>query len=157
MSEHENIRELLALAAAGALTPSEERRVAEHVRTCPHCTNQLEIWQSIAADLFRLAPPQPSSRLVETTLALAGPKLAEQAEHAWNRRVLIGVVAFAWLLMGMSWPLFQFVSGKFGTLLGLQFGHPWMGFAAFNALTWVAGAVAAVMVVVGQSRDRSVA
>jgi hypothetical protein len=104
-----------------------------------------------------LPSPQPSPRLVETTLALAGPKLAEQAEHAWNRRLLIGVVAFAWVLMAMTWPLFHFVSGKFGTLLGVQFGHPWIGFAAFNGLTWVAGAVAAVMLVVGQSRERSVA
>jgi cation transport ATPase len=157
MSEHDKIRELLALAAAGTLTTAEEKQIAEHVRSCIACSNELEAWRLIAADLCRLPTPQPSSRLVQATLARAEAKLAEQAEHDWNRRVMIFVVAFAWLLTVASWPVFHFVSGDFGSLLGPQFGRTWISFAAFTALTWLAGGVAAVMLAVRQRRERRLA
>src|SRR4029077_18520499 len=147
MREHDKIRELLALAAADALTSAEENQVGEHVRSCIACSNELEAWQPIASELRRLPTPQPSSWLVQATLARAQAKLAKQAEHDWNRRVMIALVAFAWLLTIASWPLFHFVSERFGSLLepqfsptqfGLtQFSQTWISFAAFTALGWL--------------------
>jgi len=172
MSEHDKIRELLALAAAGALTSAEEKQVAEHVRSCIACSNELEAWRPIASELRRLPTPQPSSWLVQATLARAQAKLTEQAEHDWNRRVMIVVVAFAWLLTIASWPVFHFVSGRFGSLLEprfshTQFGqtlfshtlfsHTWISFAGFTALGWLAGGVAAVMLAVRQRGERRLA
>lgn len=157
MSEHDKVRELLALAAAGALTDAEERRVAEHVRSCVSCSNELGAWRPIASELRRLPTPQPSPWLVQATLARAEAKLAEQAEHDWNRRGMIAVVAFAWLLTIASWPVFEFVRGRFGSLLELQFSHPWISFAAFTALGWFAGGVAAVMLAIRQRGERRLA
>jgi hypothetical protein len=157
MSEHDKIRELLALAAADALTSAEEKQVAEHVRSCIACSNELGAWRPIASELRRLPTPQPSSWLVQATLARAEAKLAEQAEHDWNRRVMIVVVAFAWLLTIASWPVFRVVSGRFGSLLEPQFSHTWIGFAAFTALGWLAGGVAAVMLAIRQRGERRLA
>lgn len=157
MNEHEKIRELLALAAAGALTTAEDKQVAEHVRSCVACSNELESWRSIATEICRLPTPQPSSRLVQATIARAEAKLAEQAEHDWNRRVMIFVLAFAWVLTVASWPVFQFISGGFSSLLGAQFGHTWINFAAFTGLAWVGGGMAAVMLAVRQRRERRLA
>jgi hypothetical protein len=172
MNEHDKIRELLALAAADALTSAEEKQVAEHVRSCVSCSNELEAWRPIASELRRLPTPQPSSWLVQATLARAQAKLTEQAEHDWNRRVMIVVVAFAWLLTIASWPVFHVVSGRFGSLLEPQFGHTqfshtqfgqtWfshtsISFAAFIALGWLAGGVAAVMLAVRQRGERRLA
>ena len=162
MSEHDKVRELLALAAAGALAAAEERQVAEHVRSCVSCSNELDAWQPVASELRRLPTPQPSSWLVQATLARAAAKLTEQAEHDWNRRVMIFVVAFAWLLTIASWPAFHFVSGRCGSLLGPQFGHTlfsqaWISFAAFTALGWLAGGVAAVMLAIQQRSERRLA
>jgi predicted anti-sigma-YlaC factor YlaD len=157
MSEHDRIRELLPLAAAGALTNAEEKQVAEHVRSCVSCSNELDAWGPIASELRRLPTPQPSSWLVQSTLARAEAKLTEQAEHDWNRRVMIVVVALAWLLTIASWPVFHFVSERFGSLLGPQFSHPWISFAAFTALGWLAGGVAAVMLAVRQRGERRLA
>ena len=154
MSEHEKIRELLALAGAGVLTAAEEKQVVEHVRSCVSCANELETWRSIATDLCRLPTPQPSSRLVAATMARAEMKLAEQAEHDWNRRVMIFVVAFAWLLTVASWPVFHFVSGHFGSLLGPQLGRTWISFTAFNALGWIAGGMAVAMLALRQRSER---
>ena len=157
MSEHDKIRELLALAAADALTSAEEKQVAEHVRSCIACSDELEAWQPIASELGRLPTPQPSSWLVQATLARAQAKLIEQAEHDWNRRVIIFVVSFAWLLTIASWPAFHFVSGRFGSSLELQFSYAWIGFAAFTALAWLAGGVAAVMLGIRQRGERRLA
>ena len=162
MSEHDKIRELLALAAADALTSAEEKQVAEHVQSCIACSNELGAWRPIASELRRLPTPQPSSWLVQATLARAEAKLTEQAEHDWNRRVMIVVVAFAWLLTIASWPAFHFVSGRFGSLLEPQFSHTqfsniWISLAAFTALGWLAGGVAAMMLAVRQRGERGVA
>jgi hypothetical protein len=157
MSEHEKIRELLALAAADALTSAEEKQVAEHVGSCVSCSKELDAWRPLASELRRLPTPQPSSRLVQATLARAEAKLTEQAEHDWNRRVMIFVVAFAWLLTIASWPAFHFVSGRFESLLGTQFSPTWISFTAFTALGWLAGGVAAVMLAVRQRGDRRLA
>lgn len=157
MSGHNNIRKLLALAAAGALTTAEEKHVAEHVRSCIDCSNQLGAWQSIANELCQLPPPQAPSRLVESTLAQVQAKLAEQAEHDWNRRVMTAAVAFGWLLVVASWPVYHLVSREFGGLLGLQSGRTWVNFAAFTALAWLAGGVAAVILAVGQRRETRLA
>jgi len=164
MSEHDKIRDLLALAAADALTSAEEKQVAEHLRSCIACSNELETWRPIASELRRLPTPQPSSWLVQATLARAQAKLAEQAEHDWNRRVMIVVVAFAWLLTIASWPVFHFVAGGFASLLEpqfsptqfscMQFSCTWTSFAAFTALGWLAGGVAAVMLAVRQRGER---
>jgi hypothetical protein len=150
MNEHDKIRELLALAAADALTSAQEKQVAEHVRSCSACSNELGAWGLIVSELRRLPTPQPSSWLVQATLARAEAKLTEQAEHDWNRRLMIVLVAFAWLLTIASWPVFHFVSGRFGSLLGPQFSHTWINFAAFTALGWLAGGVAAVMLAIRQ-------
>ena len=40
MSEHESIRELLSLAAAGVLAPDEQRRVELHAAVCDACRRQ---------------------------------------------------------------------------------------------------------------------
>jgi len=157
MSEHDKVRELLALAAAGALTAAEEQQVAEHVRSCVSCSNELDAWRPIAAELRRLPTPQPSSWLLQATLARAEAKLADEAEHDWNRRVIIFVVALAWLLTIASWPVFDLVSPYFGSLLGPEFSHTWIGFTAFTALGWLAGGVAAVMLAVGQRGERRLA
>jgi len=157
MSEHDKIRELLPLAAAGALTSAEEKQVAEHVRSCVSCANELDAWRPIATELRRLPTPQPSSWLVQATLARAEAKLAEQDERDWNRHVIIAVVAFAWLLTVASWLVFHFLSERLGNLLGPQFGQTWISFAAFSALEWIAGGVAAVMLAIRQRGERRLA
>ena len=157
MSEHDKIRGLLVLAAAGVLTSAEETQVSEHVRSCTACSNELEAWGQTASELRRLPTPQPSPWLVQATLARAEARLTEQSENDWNRHIIIFVVAFAWLLTIASWPVFRFLSGRFGSLLGPQFSHTWISFGAVTALGWLAGGVAAVMLAIRQRGERRLA
>jgi hypothetical protein len=153
MNEHETMRELLALAAAGALTNAEEERVAIHIRSCLACFNELEEWRSIAGSIRRLPTPRTPPRLVQLALARAEAKLAEQAEESWNRRLMTFVVAFAWLLTAVSWPLFHLLS-RLLALLDPQLSRTWISVTGFTALVWVAGGTAAVLLALRQRRER---
>lgn len=48
---HEDIRDLMALSAAGLLDAAGERRVLEHARECPECAARLEEIGALARGL----------------------------------------------------------------------------------------------------------
>lgn len=159
MSNHDKIRDLLALAAAGALSRSEEEEVAAHLRSCTMCSSEMDAFRSIVGDLRRLATPQPSPRLLQLTLARAEAQLAEREEREWNRRVIIFVVAFAWVLTIASWPLVHLFTSSMGmrSLLDPQMNRTWINFTWFTALVWLAGGAAAVLLALHQRRERRMA
>ncbi|HTS11675.1 MAG TPA: zf-HC2 domain-containing protein [Candidatus Limnocylindrales bacterium] len=157
MSEHDEIRRLLALASAGALSAAEEGRVTRHLQSCSTCSGELESWQLIGRELRRQPTPQAPANLVQRTRALAEARLAEESEQRWQRSVLMFVVAFAWLLTIVSWPLFHLVTGGLLGLMDSRLSHSWVSFAGFTTLVWVAGGFAAVALSVRQRRERRMA
>ena len=70
MSDHEHVRQLLALSAAGLLDAGEERLVREHARQCTACAAELEEFAALSAGLSALPAPQPPADLVQRTAAL---------------------------------------------------------------------------------------
>ena len=54
MSEHDRMRELLALSAADALDSAEERELAEHLKSCAECAAEMELLRELSASLYRL-------------------------------------------------------------------------------------------------------
>jgi anti-sigma factor RsiW len=154
MTDHQKIRELLALAAADALEPDEDRLVSEHMRSCADCAAQLEEWRLLAGGLRRLPTPQPRGLVVERARAMAQIRLAEHVEHKWNRAVMFGLITFAWILTLMSWPVFRFLSGGFLSMLDPRFNHAWVVFGVFTTLVWVGGAAAAILLSQQQRRER---
>ncbi|HUJ30445.1 MAG TPA: zf-HC2 domain-containing protein [Candidatus Acidoferrum sp.] len=157
MSEHDEIRELLALAAAGGLSADEEERVARHLRSCTACSKEMDSWQSIASQLRRLPTPQPSANLVQRTRAAVEARLAEEAESRWQRGVMAFVVTFAWLLTIVSWPLVRLVSGGLLGMLDPRLNQTWISFAGVTTLVWLAGGTAAVLLSMRQRRERRMA
>jgi predicted anti-sigma-YlaC factor YlaD len=157
MSEHDKIRKLLALAAAGAVSSTEKERVALHLHSCEACSGEMDCWQSIASDLRRLPTPQPSRALFERTRLRAEQKLAEEAEYRWQRGVMVFVVVFAWVLTIASWPVVRLVTGGLLSLLDPQLNRSWISFAGFTALVWLAGGTAAVLLSLRQRRERRMA
>lgn len=157
MNDHDVIRRMLALAAAGALEPSEERQVAAHVQSCADCAAELEEWQLVAGGLRHLPTPQPPASLVERARARAEARLAEEAEYRLHRGVMVFLVFFAWALTLMSWPLVRLVSGGLLGLLDPRLNQAWIGFAAFTTFIWMGGGAAAVLLSLHQRRERSLA
>jgi anti-sigma factor RsiW len=149
---HETIRELLTLAAAGALGPEEALLVARHRETCNSCSAELERWGALIGGLRRLPTPQPRAVVVERARAQAAARLAEEIEHRWQRVVISALVLYAWILTLVTWPLFRLITGGLLTRLGPGFDQSWFLFAAFTILVWATGGVAAV--VLGRHRQQ---
>lgn len=157
MTEHDEIRNLLALAAAGGLDEAEEHRVLSHARTCGECSKEMESWQLLAAGLRRLPTPQPSAALIQRTRAIAEARLEEAAEARWQRNVMIFVVTFAWVLTIVSWPLVRLATSGMEGLLDVHLNQSWISFACVTALVWLTGGTAAVLLALNQRRERRLA
>ena len=70
MSDHESVRALLALSAAGLLDPDEERLVREHACQCGACAAELEAYASLSLELSTVPVPQPPAYLMSQTTTL---------------------------------------------------------------------------------------
>ena len=145
LDSHEKIYELLALAAAGALTPEEELLVARHRETCKKCSAEMERWRVLTGGLQRLPTPQPRAAVVERARAQAEARLTEEIEHRWQRAVIIFLVLYAWILTVMTWPILRLITAGLLTRFGPGFNHSWFLFAALTILVWATGGVAAVL------------
>ena len=69
MTEHESVRAMLALAAAGALGPEEVRRIEQHAQGCELCRRDLETWAVYTQGLGKLPQPSAPEGLVQRTQA----------------------------------------------------------------------------------------
>lgn len=157
MSEHDQIRELLALAAAGALDADEESRLAAHLRSCAACAAELNSFQEMGAVLRRLPTPQAPATLVARTISAAQSRLAEESTRRSERKLIVLAVVFSWVFVALSWPLAQFAARGWTSLVGLGFEQGWENFAVFTALCWTAGAVAAAALAKRRQQERGVA
>ncbi len=155
--EHAEIREQLALFVAGALAAEVETQIARHTASCPTCAAELERWQLISGGLRRLPTPQASRALLERTRAMVSAQIAVRAEQRQNRIVLILLVCFSWVVTVAGWTVFRFMTGGFLSLFDIQFHQTWLLFAMFSAVTWLAGASAAVLLSARRQRERRLA
>ena len=157
MKKHDEIRELLALAAAGALESSEQQRLERHLAECAECAHELEGWNALAGGLRRLPTPRPSAGLVERTRALVERQLAAESEHRWDLRVLVLVVLFGWTLTLAGWPIARLFTSGATAWLDLSFRQAWLGYAVYTAVGWVTAGAAAVILGVRHRASRRMA
>jgi hypothetical protein len=75
MNDHESVRQLLALSAAGLLDPGEERLVREHARQCARCAAKLEDYAVLSAGLSALPCPLPLADLLARTSTLVAAEV----------------------------------------------------------------------------------
>src|SRR5450755_1070163 len=113
MNDHDKIRELLGMAASGALAPDEQQLVDRHVSECAVCEAELSGHQLLAAGLRSLPVPQPSAELVSRTHARVALRMKNQADQRWEQWVMILLVLFGWLLAVASLLVIRFLSGNY--------------------------------------------
>ena len=130
MSDHESVRELLALSAAGLLDAGEERLVRDHARQCAACAAELDDYATLSAGLSALPSPPPPADLVRRTSAL----MAAEKDRRQGAFLAAAAAIFAFvfvLLIGqtlrilegdsaaMVWLAWAFVSSMLGTAAAL--------------------------------------
>ena len=145
MSEHASIREILSLAASGALEPDEQRRVQEHIAVCDACRRELEVWQGYSRELVRLPVPVAPKYLAERTCARVLEKRAAATERRWDDIVLVVLVLLGWTVSLVAWVVFRLFSGGMLSVVESSFVTilKWLG--ASTVFAWLTAAVAAVM------------
>jgi len=143
MNEHENIREQMPLATAGALDANEERELSGHLTECSKCSAEFEQWRELGAGLRRMPTPQAPSALVERVRATLMAQVVAQAEQRANRRTMAWLVLFAWTTTLATWPILRLISHDAETWLNLSFVHTYHILIGITVLGWVAAGVAA--------------
>lgn len=143
LNEHDAIRELLPLAAAGALDEQEEKLLRTHLADCAECTAAFEEWRLLGRGLKRLPVPMASHGLVERTRAQMRAQLAEAAEQRTRPWVLGFLVLLSWTLTAATWPLLRLFSGSF-SWLDLSYRSTWMALGIFTLAGWIAAAIVGV-------------
>ena len=141
MNEHESVRAMLALAAAGALGPEEQRRVDQHAQVCGLCRADLETWAAYTQGLRKLPQPSTPEGLVQRTQA----RILQERAHAADRRpseLMLGALAiFGWGSGWAFWAMARVVMG----------GSFWTWSLVSTVVVWMTAAAAAVML--GRSRQ----
>jgi predicted anti-sigma-YlaC factor YlaD len=142
MSDHQRVRQLLALSAAGLLDAAEDRLVRQHAHQCAACAAELDQFAALSDGLSALPTPQPPACLVGRTTALVAAE-ADRRQGA----VLAGVAAvFACafvLLVGLA---LRIVAGNTAAVA-------WLGWAL---VTSVLGAASALVLASRRRLERSI-
>jgi len=147
MNEHNDIRELLALAAAGALDADEQGHVEEHLRQCETCRAEFAGWLRLTGTLQDLPTPQARPALLKETMrALSdAARAAEQQRHRTNHFMLGLLFLFAWTITLLNWPLLRMFEGRLEQWLNISTGQLTFLWVSYIVMAWTGTALAAMM------------
>jgi anti-sigma factor RsiW len=141
MNAHEEIRDLLTLAAAGALDAAGQRRVEDHLRECPGCRAEFESWQRLTGVLKDMPTPQAPMGLVERTRRRMERQAAAHAAQRRHRLLLVWLTVFAWASTLLTWPLLRLLGGRLDlSWTGLSLTEVWI---AYVVVSWMISVVVA--------------
>jgi len=127
MNTHESIRNLLPLAAAGALDSQQQLQVESHMRVCESCRIELDEWAVVASGLRKLPQPMAPADLLARTQARVLREREAAASMRWNGVTLCGLGLFSWITSVAVWLIVRELSGGKLEVLGtnLVSAGPW--------------------------------
>jgi anti-sigma factor RsiW len=150
MKEHAVIRDLLILAAAGALNPVEERRVEEHLRHCEECRIELNGWTRLAGALRQIPTPQAPSKLVFQTCRLLEARAAAIRARRGNWLAPALLILFSWIAAALNWRFIQLFDSQLSHRLNLSSATLWV---VSIGITWLAAGIAACVLAKHSPRE----
>ena len=129
----------LSLYLDGELAPSEAREVADHLRTCPTCQQEVAAYRRLQA-LLRTALPEEEvparlwtsihHRLVQESPATGAPSAGRQRRRLWMclgtlaALLLVTVAVRLWLTPAIPAVVHEMVDSQIrARLMGLQYHH----------------------------------
>src|SRR5215831_19574881 len=145
MNEHEQLRAMLALAAAGVLEADEQSRIDDHLRDCESCRREMDCWLWYAQSFRYLRPPTLPERLVERTRARILAERTAAAERRSEGLLLGALAAFAWIVGVTVWFLVRLFAGGATAVLKISITQLLIWGAGSTILVWLTAAVATLM------------
>lgn len=127
MNTHESIRNMLPLAAAGALSQQEQLQVVAHTRICEACRRELDGWAVYTAGLRGLPQPTAPADLIARTQARILREREAAGAMRWSGLTLCGLGIFSWVASVSFWLLVRELTGGMLVVLGtnLVSAGPW--------------------------------
>jgi len=152
MTEHESIRDMLALAAAGVLGPEEIRLVEQHASTCEACRRELETWAGYTQGLRKLPQPQAPEGLLERTRARILQEREAAAEKRRHELRLAALAAFGWMASFTLWFIVRGFTGGTLIVVGANLGSGWTWLTMSAVLSWATAGAAVLVLGRGEVR-----
>ena len=156
MNEHEFVRDLLALAAAGVLDVQEQSRVNRHTQECAACRRELETWCTYAHGLHQLPQPDIPVQLLQRTQARFLREPAAVARRRHDEEMLIALAVFAWIVSLADWLLLRRLTGGVLLIMGMNVVDMPIWWLASTILVWTSAAATAVVLAKRQRELRRV-
>jgi len=140
--DHEEIRELLPLAGAGALTAEEQCAVDQHAAGCASCAAELREWGLLTEAMADAPSPPVPEALLERTRNRVMAEAAARRERRMTDVILGFLVLFGWTITLVVWFLWRLMSG--GGLLAADLTNvaTWLG--GSTVLAWLTAGVTVV-------------
>ena len=151
MTEHESVRAMLVLAAAGMLGPEEVRRVEQHAQGCELCRQDLERWAVYTQGLAKLPQPSAPEGLVFRTRARILQERTEAAARRRHELFLAALVIFGWAAGWAFWTLARVVTGGSLNVFGANLVNGLTWSVVSTVRVWMTAATVAVML--GRRRE----
>jgi anti-sigma factor RsiW len=143
--EHDTIRAMLALYAAGALDPGERRRVEQHAGSCEICRGELLAWGAYASGLTQL--PQllaPQGLMERTRIRIVQQREASAARRRENA-MLGALVVLGWAVSLVTWTVIRALAGGSLVVLGANVVSGVSWFLLSTVFVWMTAAAAAAV------------
>lgn len=144
MSEHESVRKMLPLAAAGALGIGESRQVEQHVSECESCGREMEIWRLYSQGLQRQPQPVAPADLLLRAQARIRNDRAADLDRRRDAQMLGILAVFSFASSIASWLVVNALTGGAFIVFGLNWVSPVPWFVISGVLVWMTAAVAAL-------------
>ena len=111
MKNHNELRELLPLAAAGALTEHEAAVVGRHIGECAECRERFERWEKIARACAALPRVPVPGWLAEKTFFRVRQARQSAEDRRWRSLVFTALGAFSWAMSLLTCSMIHFATG----------------------------------------------
>jgi anti-sigma factor RsiW len=145
MNRHDEVRALLALAAAGDLEPDDQRRVNDHLRECAACSQELSALRALATGLRILLSPNMSLGLAARTRIRVAAELAARKERR-RHHVLVGLlIGFGWALTLLTFAAARWFGDDLARLFRVSVMQFEVGFIGYTLLVAIATAAFAAL------------
>lgn len=149
-NEHSAIRELLTLAAAGALDAVEQRQVEEHLLRCDACRAEFRGLGRLAKSLQEQPMPQMPPGLMQQTRRLLELRAQAQRSHThqarrWNRLMFGALALLGWTLTLLNWPLLRMLDRPLMQTFNVSSTQLTVLWTTYILAAWLATALAAAV------------
>jgi predicted anti-sigma-YlaC factor YlaD len=140
MKKHNEIRELLSLAAAGILDQEEQQLIQEHLAHCDACREDYNEWMLLANALRALPTPQAPQGLLQRTHRLVKARQLTAANAQGKLFLPCFLLAFSWISLFLNYRLLRLLDISLSKWIDISTVAFWI---TYIGVSWIAAAFAA--------------